>query len=131
MAGGIYIASRTRHAPKWRELRETGWPICSTWIDEAGEGETSDFADLWTRCVAEASSCDALILFREADEPLNGALVEAGAALAHGRPVLGVGTFKSFSHHPLFTSCGIDYALSRAMAHCDSNRIARKREGPT
>lgn len=124
---GIYVASRTRHAPRWRDLRDGGWPICSTWIDEAGPGETSDFADLWTRCIREASECSALILYREDDEPLNGALVEAGAALAHGKTVFGVGAFKSFSSHPLFKACGLDYALSAAMARHDSDRIAAAR----
>lgn len=34
----IYFASKTRHAPRWRALRDAGVPTASTWIDEAGEG---------------------------------------------------------------------------------------------
>lgn len=109
---GIYTASRTRHAAKWIEARENGVPIISTWIDESGEGQTACFADLWQRCVDEAGYADALVLYREGDEPLKGALVEVGAALWAGVPVFAVGfdgpdnlkTF-SFLNHPKVTRC--------------------------
>lgn len=88
----IYIASKTAHAHRWRLLRDKiGEPIISTWIDEAGAGESSDLDDLWRRCVAEASSCDVLIVYREPGEVLKGAWVEVGAALAHGKPVYAIG----------------------------------------
>jgi hypothetical protein len=101
MTAGIYIASKTKHAERWRAMRSAGVPIISTWIDEAGVGETDDFADLWSRCVAEASSCSALIVYREDGEDLKGGWVEVGVALASGVPVFGVG-IDSFSvqHHP-------------------------------
>jgi len=51
---GIYIASKSKHAPQWRALRDSGVPIISTWIDEAGEGETLDWTALWKRCIHEA-----------------------------------------------------------------------------
>lgn len=78
----IYVASKTAHASMWREYRSVGAPIISTWIDEAGAGETTDFADLWTRCVMEARDALCLVLYRLPGEILKGALVEAGAALA-------------------------------------------------
>lgn len=91
-AGGIYIASKTRHADRWRFLRDKiGLPIISTWIDEAGPGESTDLADLWRRCIAEASGAAALIVYREKDEVLKGGWVEVGAALASDVPVLAVG----------------------------------------
>jgi hypothetical protein len=110
MGHGIYIASRTRHAARWRALRASGVPIISTWIYEAGEGETSDWAELWERCVREASSCRGLILFAEPpeDDCLSGALVEAGVALGAGVPVYVVGESKSirkFVRHPLVKRC--------------------------
>ena len=41
---GIYVASRVSRAEMWRGYRdEGGVPIVSTWIDEAGDGETDDF----------------------------------------------------------------------------------------
>lgn len=107
---GVYIASKTKHAATWRMLRTLGAPIISTWIDEAGVGESLDLGDLWKRCVREASSCELLVLFEEAgDTPFVGAFIEVGAALASSTPVLVVfpenGTSKyegqSFLHHPL------------------------------
>ena len=90
--GGIYIASKVKHANRWRFLRDAlGEPIISTWIDEAGEGETSDHDDLWRRCITEASNCRLLIVYREADEVLKGAWVELGCALTKGVPVYAVG----------------------------------------
>lgn len=119
---GIYIASRTRHAAKWREARDNGIPIISTWIDEAGEGESCSMSSLWWRCVKEAASCSALVLYREDGEMLKGALVEAGAALGDGKPVFAVGfdlpdDLKEFSflYHPYVTLCAsVEIAFSRA-----------------
>lgn len=89
---GIYIASKTKHADRWRFLRDkVGEPIISTWIDEAGVGETHDFADLWGRCIFEASTAQVLILYREPEDVLKGGWVELGAALASGVTVFAVG----------------------------------------
>lgn len=89
---GIYIASKVKHAHRWQFLRDVvGEPVISTWIDEAGEGQSSDLADLWQRCIAEASSARVLILYREPDEVLKGGWVELGAALASGVTVIAVG----------------------------------------
>lgn len=89
---GIYIASKTRHADRWRFLRDkVGEPIISTWIDEAGAGESACLDDLWRRCIKEASSCQVLIVYREPSDVLKGAWVEVGAALAAGIPVYAVG----------------------------------------
>lgn len=102
MSQSIYTASKTAHAHKWRELRDAGWPVISTWIDEAGVGETASFEDLWTRCIGEAASADAVLLYREPGEVLKGAFIEAGAALASGKPVHVVGCAEfSFVSHPL------------------------------
>lgn len=89
---GIYIASKTKHADRWRRLRDdAGLPIISTWIDEAGAGESGDLSDLWRRCILEASTASALVLYREPDDVLKGGWVELGAALACGVPVFAVG----------------------------------------
>lgn len=86
----IYIASKTIHGNKWKELREKGLPIISTWIDECGIGETKDWLDLWERCIKEASEADLLIVYREPNEILKGAWVEVGAALARNKLVYAV-----------------------------------------
>ena len=94
----IYVASRASipaRAALWRDLRDRhGARIISSWIDEAGGGETEDFADLWARILREVEACDRLVLYIEVgDFPLKGALIEVGAALALGKPVwvIGVG----------------------------------------
>jgi hypothetical protein len=103
---GIYTASRTQHATRWKTLRAEGVPIISTWIDEAGTGETTSYEDLWRRCINEASAAAALILYIEPGETMKGALVELGAALAHDVPVFIVGDPPgSVQHHRLVTLC--------------------------
>lgn len=89
---GIYIASRAslpERAARWKHLRDVeGWLIVSTWIDEAGEGETNDFSELWSRIEAEVKSAERLIFYAEANDfPLKGGLVEAGIAISAGVPI--------------------------------------------
>lgn len=105
---GIYIASKTKHADKWKNLRSCGFPIVSTWIDEAGLGETKSFQNLWLRCINEASTADVLIVYQEnCAEVLKGAFIEVGAALASGKPVFAVGLPETLSviNHPLIIRC--------------------------
>lgn len=86
----IYMASRASVPARpmmWQTLRDSGWNIISTWIDEAGPGE-SNMTELWDRIVQEIKEADALILYAESsDLPLKGALVEVGIAIGSGIPV--------------------------------------------
>lgn len=109
---GIYTASKTKHAHLWRDLRDAGAPIISTWIDEAGEGESTDLHDLWDRCISESRSCKALVVYKEPDDVLKGAWVEIGAALAVGNPVYAVG----LSGFTISNYRGIKHFLSLAAA---------------
>lgn len=86
---GIYVASRVRHAETWRWWRDSaGVPIISTWIDEAGEGETGDFAELWSRITSEVLSAERVVFFAsQGDPPFKGAFIEIGIALGAGIPV--------------------------------------------
>lgn len=87
---GIYVASRVKHAAMWKNYRdEGGVPIISTWIDEAGEGETPDLGQLWVRLIREIAGCNALVFYAAGveDFPFKGAFVEVGIALAFGKPV--------------------------------------------
>jgi len=89
---GVYIASRASipaRAAQWKHLRDVeGWHIVSSWIDEAGEGQTDDFSELWVRIETEIKGSERLILYVESDDfPLKGALIEAGIALAAGVPI--------------------------------------------
>lgn len=112
----IYTASKTRHAPLWKERRECGFNVISTWIDEAGAGESASMVDLWIRCVREASEADALIVYAEDGDVLKGGLVEVGAALASGKPVYAVGPVQgSWVEHPLVLRCStLDGAFDMA-----------------
>jgi len=72
----------------WRDLRGAGFPIISSWIDEAGPGETASLGDLWTRVAREVSSAERLVLYVQPDDfPLKGALVEVGIAIGCRVPV--------------------------------------------
>lgn len=125
---GIYVASRTRHARTWRELRAAGYPIVASWIDEAGPGETADYADLMWRCAYEASHAQAIVLYAEADDIAGwkGAWFELGAAVACGVPAFFVGVDDSQSalrhpasalRHPAVTCCdSLAVAMARAAA---------------
>ena len=90
--GSVYVASRAsipERSAMWRALRAEGARITSTWIDEAGDGETACFAELWDRIMAEIGAAEKLVLYaRSADFPLKGALIEAGVALGMGKPVV-------------------------------------------
>lgn len=105
MSKSFYIASKTKHAPKWKNFRSEGVNIISTWIDEAEPGQSLDFKDLACRCISEASRAEVTVLYCEPGEILKGALVEMGAALANWREVRIVGECASLSpvlnKHPL------------------------------
>lgn len=86
--GGVYVCSRTHHAGLWKEYRAAGVPIIASWINEAGAGETENFGVLWERIRQEVLSATHVIVFACAsDFPLKGALVEAGMAIAAGKPI--------------------------------------------
>ena len=113
----FYVASKVSHAEMWRRVAlETEIRIVSTWINEAGEGQTADYSELAQRCISEISSASAFILYCELGEVLKGAMIEAGVALAMGVPVYCVGTCDSlsrvFSAHPFWhTSASINAAI--------------------
>ncbi len=85
----IYVASKVVHAPQWKHLRDVHKiNITSSWIDESGPGQTDSMRELWGRIEAEIDLCDRLVLYVEmSDQPLKGAFVEVGMALAMGKPV--------------------------------------------
>ena len=128
---GTYIASRASRPERpaaWRRLRDVdGWKITSSWIDEAGAGETADLGALWTRIEAEVSRSERLMLYVEPEDfPLKGALIEVGMAIAHRIPIRVVApgvvlepvSFRpigSWVRHPLVRFCdSIDEALAGA-----------------
>lgn len=105
----IYCASKVKYAPLWLKFRETGVNIISTWIDEAGPGQSKSYKDLSLRCFQEVSQCDFVVLYCEDEDILKGALMEVGAAIALGKRVICVGWCASISpvfiFHPLWHNC--------------------------
>ena len=115
--GGVYFASKVKHAHRWLALRAAGVKTASSWIDEAGEGETADYAELSERCLEEIAGAGRLVLYCEPDEILKGAILEAGAALMAGVPVFAVGECASlsrvFRQHRLWHECpSVEDAIS-------------------
>lgn len=114
----LYVASKTRHAPRWIALRERflnerlcGRPwvaVASTWIDEAEPGATKDKSDLYRRCINEASRSRALFAYAEPGEVMRGAFIEMGATLAMGGKVVLVGPLEAYTFiaHPNVTHVG-------------------------
>ena len=96
---------------------KAGWPIVSTWIDEAEIGQTADLEELWRRIVAEIDSSCGVILYAEpGDFPLKGAIVECGIAIGKGKKiglvlpgvalsVPGMRPIGSWMMHPLVKIC--------------------------
>ncbi|MHB0961943.1 MAG: hypothetical protein ACYC5V_01915 [Gemmatimonadaceae bacterium] len=114
----IYVASKAKHGATWRSMRDRGYRICSTWIDESEAGQTKDWSELWQRCLSESTTADALVLYAEDGESLVGAFVEVGAALSTGKPVLYVGpanVARNLLRHPNVRRVGsLDEAFAAA-----------------
>lgn len=114
MKRGIYVSSKTKHRSRWRMHRdELGEPIISTWIDL---DDSADLADVWKRCIEEASTCAVLIVFREGDERLNGSWAEIEAALAVDTPVYAVGIEELTNHRGVTHFATITDAFDAARA---------------
>lgn len=108
----------------WRKLRSEGANIISSWIDQAGPGETPDISQHWQDICREVSSAERLILYVEHDDfPLKGAFIEAGIALSRGIPIFVVSPdcdfvppryrpIGSWITHPLVTICSLEQALA-------------------
>lgn len=98
----VYVASKTDLAEDWRVRREVwgdmGLAVTSTWIDEAGPGE-SDMSVLWPRIVDEVYASDFLLALHRPGDVWKGAYAEVGMALAFRRPVYFVGLPQGTLHH--------------------------------
>jgi hypothetical protein len=93
----IYVASKSSYYDMWLVARSTGLPINSTWIDEAGEGQTIDKGILAERCLEEIRAASCMVLFIGNADVLRGAAIELGAALSHGKMVFVVGPKSALS----------------------------------
>ncbi len=127
MTEAIYIASRAsipERSAMWRRFRDQeGVDLTSSWIDEAGEGETASFAELWDRIECEIAGSTRLVLYAEQDDfPLKGALIEVGMALGMGKSVTvclpGV-RLDGHTHRPIGS-----WIECRRVSRCDDIRAA-------
>lgn len=108
----VYTASKLRHAPLWKTLREE-WPeidFTARWVDHAEKEKATTptgFAHFWTMDIQDVQRSDfVLLLSTPADDGLlHGALVECGVALGLGKRVINVGECRtSWTNHPLVYS---------------------------
>jgi hypothetical protein len=97
----IYCASSITRASMWREWQKELKPnveIVSTWhLSETlvADDMNEAIASLgWRTNMTEIASCEHLLAYAEADDPINGTLVEIGAAIVHLKDVHLVGTYK-------------------------------------
>jgi len=98
----VYTASKLGQAPMWRELAKT-WPhvhFHARWLkhNEVGTPDTAENAiRFWREDIEDVKTADVVLVYAEDGEHLRGALVEAGAAIAFGVPVVVVGSHPDFS----------------------------------
>jgi len=121
LENGIYIASKTKHAERWKILRANKFPIISTWIDEAEQGQSQDLNDLWHRCINEASNCACMIIYAEEQEILEGAFIELGCALSNNKPIFAVGLPENLTilkHNRIKVCYDLATALAFALKEC-------------
>ena len=112
----VYVASKVWHAPAWREHRadlelEGLVNVTSRWIDYADDSDIvqNRKGELWQQCLEDIQKADAMIVYCDRfDEQQRGVLVEAGHAIALGKPVICINTCETF------TTCGTsDVAFTR------------------
>lgn len=83
----IYVASRVFRVGMWRKLRDQGFPIISSWIDEPQPSKKTN-RELWRRNATDLRMANRCVIYVErADLPLKGVLFEAGACAIRGTPV--------------------------------------------
>src|SRR5580765_2533404 len=83
MVDRVYIASKVKHAKRWRDMRRfIDCDIVSSWIDIEG---TPDYEKMWRyMIIPDIRKADRLILYTKPGEIHKGSLVEVGIALARG-----------------------------------------------
>lgn len=108
----IYTASTLKHAPLWVALRDqwpeieftARWPVDHMVGDKPKWAEDEPFARIfWQHDLADVTAADLVLCYGDADEKLQGALVEAGMALGQGKQVICVGhspSFGTWQFHP-------------------------------
>jgi hypothetical protein len=109
----IYIASKAKHRPRWRDFRDVmGYDIISKWIDtedtyigiSVADNSDLDYTKLWRECVQDVKDCDVLVMYVEEGERMKGALIELGIALGLRKEIIVTGPLGdngTWHHHDL------------------------------
>jgi hypothetical protein len=100
----IYVASKTKHARMWRDMRASGVPIGSSWLDADATGTTEDdMSVMWPHYLHDVATSRVVVAYHAPGETMKGALVELGAALVLNIPVyaVGIGDEYTIVRHPL------------------------------
>jgi hypothetical protein len=84
----IYVSSKLRHADVWKQAREKGWPIISSWIDGEKIETAAELDAMWDKYLYEIAHAGMLVLYVRSGLVLKGALIEVGAAMAQGKPIV-------------------------------------------
>jgi hypothetical protein len=120
----IYIASKIRHADKWKRLRNAGIPINSNWIDlgDLEQQKNVEWGEIWKQYLTDVRNCYTLIFYTEPYVNYNGVLTEVSAALAIGLNVIQVGfdrsdDYKIFKHPDIKHVTDLKHAFSVACSH--------------
>jgi hypothetical protein len=110
----VYGASKIHHAKLWRTLRnDPEWDFVdwtANWIDHPDLEEGQDpiwpsdetFRAAWIANINDVKIADFLLLYAGGEAGLKGALIECGAAIGLGIPVIAVriDTMHSWANHP-------------------------------
>jgi hypothetical protein len=94
----IYIASKAKHRPRWREFRDLDDRFIG--VDDPNQ---IDYPKHWKECVQDVKDCDVLVMYVETGEVMKGALIELGMALAQGKEIIVAGDLGdngTWWHHP-------------------------------
>lgn len=91
----------------YKELRACGHTVSFDWTGHTKEDATAEVKSRWAdECMVGVRDCDTLIAVFVNERHQRGAMIEIGAALGQGKPVIIVGTMESSSVmlcHPLVT----------------------------
>lgn len=105
----IYTASKLRQAQMWQAIHDSHPDVYfhARWLKHTGKLKTPDTPEnakrFWIEDEQDVKHADAVFVFAEDDEHLRGALVEAGMAIAYGKPVYVIGEhpdYGTWQYHP-------------------------------
>lgn len=92
----IYTASKLRHADFIKSQRMDGFHFCARWLDYVND--RTPVSHWMDNNFTDIRSSDAVLIYGEEADHLKTALVDAGYAIACGKPVYVIGAHPDY--HP-------------------------------